>query len=88
MSVRYLSTADAPKANRFPTRRPRFVGGFPVHRGQIALDPKTGAGRRGHHRAGRAGDEDLRPCSRTAGCSWAEVAKTRSFSWTWPISPR
>ena len=79
MSVRYLSTADAPEAIG-PYSQATAVGGFLFTAGQIALDPKTMTIVEGDVTAqAEQVMKNLTAVLSNAGCSWAEVAKTTIF---------
>jgi 2-iminobutanoate/2-iminopropanoate deaminase len=79
MSVRYLSTADAPEAVGAYSQA-TVVGGFLFTAGQIAFDPKTMQLVEGD--AAAQAEQALKNVTAiltNAGCSWAEVAKTTIF---------
>jgi 2-iminobutanoate/2-iminopropanoate deaminase len=79
MSVRYLHTADAPEAIG-PYSQATVVGGFLFTAGQIALDPKTATVVDGDAAAqAEQVMKNLSAVLASAGCSWAEVAKTTIF---------
>ena len=79
MSVRYLTTEDAPAAIG-PYSQATVVGGFLFTAGQIALDPKTGQLTEGDAAAqAEQVMKNLTAVLSNAGCSWAEVAKTTIF---------
>lgn len=79
MSVRYLSTADAPEAIG-PYSQATVVGGFLFTAGQIAFDPKTMQVVEGDVAAqAEQVMKNLTAVLSNAGCSWAEVAKTTIF---------
>ena len=79
MSVRYLSTADAPEAIG-PYSQATAVGGFLFTAGQIAFDPKTMQIIEGDVTAqAEQVMKNLTAVLSNAGCSWAEVAKTTIF---------
>ena len=76
MSVRYLTTADAPEAIG-PYSQATVVGGFLFTAGQIAFDPKTMQVVEGDAAAqAEQVMKNLTAVLSNAGCSWAEVAKT------------
>ena len=79
MSVRYLSTADAPEAIG-PYSQATAVGGFLFTAGQIAFDPKTMQIIEGDVTAqAEQVMKNLTAVLSNAGCSWAEVAKTTIY---------
>ena len=80
MSVRYLTTADAPKAIG-PYSHATAVGGFLFTAGQVALDPATMEVVGGEDVKAQAEQvmKNLTAVLSHAGCSWAEVAKTTIF---------
>ncbi|MGH7655419.1 MAG: RidA family protein [Gemmatimonadaceae bacterium] len=79
MSVRYLHTTDAPEAIG-PYSQATVVGGFLFTAGQIPLDPKTGQVIEGDVTAqAEQVMKNLTAVITSAGCSWAEVAKTTIF---------
>ena len=79
MSVRYLSTTDAPEAIG-PYSQATAVGGFLFTAGQIALDPKTTQVVEGDIVAqAEQVMKNLTAVLTNAGVSWAEVAKTTIF---------
>ena len=79
MSVRYLSTTDAPEAIG-PYSQATAVGGFLFTAGQIALDPKTTQVVEGDVVAqAEQVMKNLTAVLTNAGVSWAEVAKTTIF---------
>ena len=79
MSVRYLSTADAPEAIG-PYSQATVVGWLLFTAGQIAFDPKTMQVVEGDAAAqAEQVMKNLTAVLSNAGCSWAEVAKTTIF---------
>jgi 2-iminobutanoate/2-iminopropanoate deaminase len=79
MSVRYLSTKDAPEAIG-PYSQATAVGGFLFTAGQIALDPATTQVIEGDVTAqAEQVMKNLTAVLVNAGVSWAEVAKTTIF---------
>ena len=79
MSVRYLSTKDAPEAIG-PYSQATAVGGFLFTAGQIAFDPATMQVVEGD--VGAQAEQvmkNLTAVLANAGVSWAEVAKTTIF---------
>ena len=79
MSVRYLSTNDAPDAIG-PYSQATAVGGFLFTAGQIALDPATMKVIEGDVSAQTEQVmKNLTAVLTNAGCSWADVAKTTIF---------
>jgi 2-iminobutanoate/2-iminopropanoate deaminase len=79
MSVRYLSTTDAPEAIG-PYSQATAVGGFLFTAGQIAFDPATMRVVEGDV-ALQAEQvmKNLTAVLTNAGASWADVAKTTIF---------
>ena len=79
MSVRYLTTADAPEAIG-PYSQATAAGGFLFTAGQVALDPKTLQVVDGDVAAQTEQVmKNLGAVLSNAGCSWADVAKTTIF---------
>lgn len=79
MSVRYLSTKDAPEAIG-PYSQATAVGGFLFTAGQVAFDPATMQVVAGD--VGAQAEQvmkNLTAVLANAGVSWAEVAKTTIF---------
>ena len=79
MSVRYLTTADAPEAIG-PYSQATAAGGFLFTAGQVALDPATKQVVEGDVSAQTEQVmKNLTAVLVNAGCSWAEVVKTTIF---------